>query len=222
MMTRTLISVVTTLMLMLVTCTSVHAIPACPSGTMADYLGFGPTGCQLGALTFSDFSYNQAVLPASRALVQPSVLGNNQGFTFSAIPPDPNSFNFGFDGTISFGVNGSGIVGDSLRLLNTGVGPVGVNEMAIPPGTAGTNNLIVLTVPQDPGGCSPGIQCRDFDSITFNPINGQSIFLSQGGESTVNSFAVDVATTPEPGAILLLGTSLAALGVIRRRQHPRH
>jgi hypothetical protein len=198
---------------------------------MADYLGFGATGCQLGALTFSDFSFSPglagAALPASQVSVQPSVLGDSQRFTFSGtlLPPFTVAPFFGTE--FGFKVDGAGIVRDSLLLIDIGIGG-GTDDVrgnAVPPGTPGNpvvqNNLSVVRNPIDICTAFPGA-CRDFDSITFDPINSQNINLEAGGETGVTSFAVDVATTPEPGTILLLGTSLAALGVIRRRQHPRH
>ena len=81
------------------------AIPTCPAGTMADYLGFRSPGCQFNTLTFSNFSYSGIAkdftgptnLPAPPSVIMvepftaPGSLGSGgAGFEFTS-PPSPPS-----------------------------------------------------------------------------------------------------------------------------------
>lgn len=80
------------------------AIPICPSATMADYLAFGSTGCNIKNLTFLNFSYSGAFAvgfgpptffagPPSEVSVQPrsnpSLGAGGAALGFSLLHPLP-------------------------------------------------------------------------------------------------------------------------------------
>jgi len=205
-------------------CSFAHAdaIPSCPSGTMADYLAFGATGCQFDGAIFSNFSYVDTLVtglsaPPGEVSVEPSSIFGDVGLVFS--PRGAWSLV-----NIDFEVQGPGIVRDDLsgRLGNFGGGPpfawdAGVTESAAP---GESRSLSILNTPTCRFVEPP---CRDFDSISFTSTSPQNIHILGGGSDGggAGSIAVGFAVTPEPSVVLMLGASLAVLTARAWRRHRR-
>jgi len=205
-------------------CSFAHAdaIPSCPSGTMADYLAFGATGCQSDGAIFSNFSYSDTLVtglpaPAGDVSVAPIFGGVGLvGLSFS-----PRSFAW-TRVNIDFEIQGlgSGIVRDDLSgsLGNFGGAPflwqAGIMESAVPGGSLSIRSDLTCRIVEPP--------CREIDGISFAPTLLQNIHISGGGVDGggVSSINADF-TVPEPSTVLMLGASLAVLTARAWRRHRR-
>src|SRR5438445_9570721 len=189
-MVQILIGVMTILFTL---CSYAHAtaLPSCPSGTMADYLAFGATGCQSDGLIFSNFSYSDSLItglsaPPGDVSVEPSSIFGDVGLVFSP------RFNPWSRVSVGFEVQGPGIVQDDLsgRLGNFGGPPFAwdavVTESAVPGGSRSLSifNTVTCRFVEPP--------CRDFDSISFASTSLQEIHIGGGGSDGggVSSIAV--------------------------------
>jgi len=65
--------------------------PMCTNGSLADYMALGSSGCSVGLVTVSDFTYSSSLMsaPASEILVGPSTTDNEVIFFFVVNPPGP-------------------------------------------------------------------------------------------------------------------------------------
>jgi len=220
MLRTVLFTSITTLLLTFGSYTPVGAIPICPSGTMADYIGFGATGCQFDSLTFSNFSYSGiAVLgapffvtvapPPSEVPVHPrsdpaSLGSGGAGLTFFS----PGFF-WGNVG-LAFDVAGPGIIRDELSadLITLPFVAMPFLSVQVVPGGDASFSFPVSCLnnpPFDPEFC---LAASSPKAISLPP---GTLFqqISIHGESGVQSIQTDFAT-PEPTTLLLFGTSAAA------------
>jgi hypothetical protein len=215
-MFRVLLSVFTLGLLLMPVSSS--AIPICPAGTMADYLGFGAAGCQFNSLTFSHFSYTDfggVTLGALGPLVFPPPSGisvaprsdpTNLGSGGAALHMTP--FFGSWEGVnIGFDVAGPGILRNDLAArLHT------LADLQIA-------DVILMTVPGGSlsgqasfTGCLEHPSCRDFSSsISFPATPFQTVFIFGGHFDDLDvGFA-----TPEPATRLLVDTGVAGVGLVR-------
>jgi len=81
------ITVFAAAVLMAWTARSGLAVSPCTTGTLADYVSNGETGCLIGATSFVDFEYEQSnsdnLIPAQDIIVTPILDPNHPGFTFT-------------------------------------------------------------------------------------------------------------------------------------------
>jgi hypothetical protein len=233
---------VLTLMLLLMAAPA-SAIPICPSGTMADYLGFGSAGCQFNSLTFSDFSYSGGVrifisgnpldffgtriLPppppsaiSVLPLSNPADLGS--GGAALQIAPEPRFLGAYWEFvSIGFDVAGPGIIRDDLSAALHSVANLQsgqLSESALPGGFLGLRQgSVCFANPFDPH--SPPPDCGNFRSLVIPDTNFQTVGI---GGFNVDGLEAGFAT-PEPATLLLVGTTAAGLGLARwwkrRRSH---
>ncbi len=220
------------------------AIPICPSGTMADYLAFGSTGCNLNNLTFLNFSYSGFFSeglsmggvpgPPSEVSVQPrsnpSLGAGGAALGFSLLKPLPGGPFLGgtYWGGVSIGFEvfartGPGIGRDYLSAELGSVAALqsaDISEVTVPGG--------FLRIEQGASPCE-GRFPSPF-SFCANPAN-LSIPFTRFQEIDItgrNVIGIEAGfATPEPTTLLLWGTGVAGLGVARwlkrRRSHdPEH
>ena len=224
---------ITTLLLTIATSTPASAIPSCPSGTMADYIGFGAAGCQFNSLTFSNFSYSGSAndlfgpsnlpAPPSAIAVQPrsdpgSLGSGGAGLEFTS-PPTPPGFFRVYWGNVAIGFDvtakGSGIVGDDLSGQLQSIANLqsaALTETAVP---GGSLTIVQGTICFDPFFRPPS--CANPRNLSFPATDFQEITI--GGEN-INSFETGFAA-PEPTTLLLWGTTMAGLGLAARRSRRR-
>lgn len=239
MLRMALLSSITTLLLTFSSYTPIAAIPSCPSGTMADYIGFSAAGCQFNSLTFSDFSYSGVLLQHvsgfpffGHVFPQPSPSEISvQPRSFSSPLPNMSAPSLGSGGagllitaplpdfwdsvSISFNVSGPGIVRDDLSggvVTIADILPFGQIFESATPGGSRPLSLAdgLLCGTLLPDGTI--FECRRFfDSVSFAATPFQQVDI---GGSRVAGVGVDFAT-PEPTTLLLWGTSAAGLGLAR-------
>ena len=212
---------------------------ACPSGTMANYIGSG-FSCTIGDKTFSNWFYqgtanppNFALPPGSVGVVPQTQLGN-PGFRFSA-PWSVSTLSgvLSMNSDIDYGVTvnpGGALITDVSLAIGgysfTGTGDVRVDETLCIGALFGANGSC--------GGTLKNLRVFDNSSglVSFNEINfagvtevgvEKDILLDAGTNGAadlslvLNNFS-EQGTTPEPGSILLFGSgALALAGVLRRK-----
>ncbi len=212
---RTLLGLLT---LVLVSSVAFSA-PVCVTQSLSDYMTL-PDGCTVGANLFSNFTFSSSgftftPLTQSQITVTPSVgtFGGHTAivFTFSGpfTVPDGNGYTQYFinysvqaaeawlvGGNLEIGSVPEGLIAPSSVMLNqiNGVSPLGTNGIG-------------------------GIDEVDF-SPTVSSLLVENTFIVQGlvggGSKGVESFA-NSFEVPEPLSLILVGSGLLGLGLLRRR-----
>lgn len=215
------------------------ATPACSSNVTGNgslYFG-GGYSCEIGDLLFSNFTYTASgtsPIPASEVTVETlgpastnATLANaNIGLQFSA--PFTADTDTTTDATIDYTVTllggGQDLLEDVDQAQTSGVSGDGsasvvANACGPAPCLATGGSIYVLTF-EDSGAYSGS------GSTTFSPLSSLSLEddLSVNGNTgfaTISHFQdtfSQVATTPEPATLPLLGTGLTLLSICRRRR----
>lgn len=220
--------------LLVVACSLTWATPLCTSTTLADYISMG--SCTVGANTFSNWSFNASalgkgtVLPASQISVTPTGVG----FTFSGafaetaqnVPIGNTSILMPAFGQYEIGyiVQAAGAWLDG-NTLTAGSGSaaaftlvedkcLGGSLTVLPNGSVdcGGATHIALGVP------APGTSASTLFAFGQSDVQvrNELFFGTDAGTANLDSFA-NTFTVPEPVSLILVGSSLLALGLLRRR-----
>ncbi len=212
------------------------ATPACIDGTtLASYVALGATGCQIGDKIFSDFSYtptsiNTAPIPATGVAVDTvgpageTISGPRFGLQFNA--PWTAGTGAANDGAITFMVTVAGggpllIEDAALAQVSaiSGTGAASVGESGCGPAPCTVGQWTLMTFNTTAGS-------RASDHTIFTPIGSIEVtkdINTAGGSNGFASLSVVQDTfsqtpVPEPATIILLGLSLASIGVLRLRR----
>jgi hypothetical protein len=239
-MLRVLLPVFTIVLLLMAAPAS--AIPICPAATMADYLGFGATGCNLSGVTISGFTYlgesrslPEGVLPAELVTVTPD-RGPFPTFSIAtdAGPTPPPGADFDFRGWHSLfldfklAAGPAPLVGAMLHMDASGMSGLHGSAFVSVRGTLGSGpvlDLILFTNPSDERlifhDAVVGAP-RFTDTLSLVGVAGPASALRTvdigiivaGDSSTLNP-------VPEPTTLLLWGTGAAGHGLARWARHRR-
>jgi hypothetical protein len=197
-------------------------VPMCTPENLSDYEGLGSTGCTIGDLTFSNFSYTPTEIggaitpPATTVMVDP-ISGVESGLTFAAGWAAGQSQLE--DSLINFKVSCTGCEIDDWVLQiggegESGDGLVNVAETSPEVGTG----LVQSSVANVTTGVGSG---------TFMPVTSLSVtkdILVFGGGVTDTSSALSSVTnlfstiaTPEPSLVILCAGLMGLVPIARRK-----
>ena len=199
-------------------------VTTCPTGSgtsLGNYLVPGFT-CTTNLLTFSAWSYTDLNVPAANISVVPQVVMGDEGFQFQSAW-NVNNTNGGpearEDSLIQFTVTGPGITNLELFFNGsiTGTGSANVTEQYCLNGTLTScpQALGQISVTNPPPGFS--------DQVFFAPVRSISVSkdilvdTGVGPGSAMISQVTNNFTTPEPLSLVLLGSGLLGLGLMRKR-----
>ena len=202
----------------------------CPTDTLPTYIGLGTGGCSIGPVQFSGFvslpipGFATQIQPADVQVV-PINIGLNPGLEFQVnTSAGPGEF---LDIVIGYLVSGPLLSQGMLSMTGaaaTGDGAVTVIEDFClggtfdpdgPTGCTGTtNNLILFAIEGD---------SLTTDQLLFAPVSQINVIKDIGvdggllGTATLASASNQYTIIPEPGTLALVGSGLAAAGLLRRR-----
>jgi hypothetical protein len=179
-----------------------------------DVTALGPTGCTQGGLTFADFSVAAAGFTGVKIFLSPlsATVGQDVNLNFQ-VAHDPSPVSLA-DILFSYTVTGGGgATLNGIDLFNPGQN-VTIREVACgDPFVNGVCGTVLANLVVGPN--SNLAQSFDPDSQIFIRKDiqfGNNSFISEFTQSH------DLTPVPEPATLVLLGSTLAGLGVFSRRK----
>ncbi|MGH9398140.1 MAG: PEP-CTERM sorting domain-containing protein [Terriglobia bacterium] len=201
-------------------------MPACSAGTLDAYVSLGATGCTVGSLEFSNFTFGASaagtgtILPAdSQITVTPQSLPNNYGFKFdAALSPNAGQSQ---DVTIDYVVR---VLAGNPNITDSALSAE-VNGSA----SANMTECLGGLLPACSGGVTTGLTVTPTqlsDSNTFNGVStvGVGTDVSANGNATISGEIVQFSTggtgntVPEPASLMLFGSGMVGVAFLIRRK----
>lgn len=214
---------------------------ACVSGTLSSYEGLGATGCTVGNLAFSNFTFGAsaagagAILPVDTGIsVTPVSSTNNAGFLFDvAIDPASNqSLNVTVDYVVRV-LSGANITDSALSVEAHGNASADMTE------------CLGGMLPACSGGTAVGLTADPANLAVSNTFAGQTMIDAGYGISASNGGAISGeqvqfstgsdapdgpgdpgpgdpggggTTAPEPASLMLFGTGILGVALLLRKR----
>jgi hypothetical protein len=207
----------------------------CAADTLANYIGLGATGCTVGPLTFSGFSFSvlstggsPLIVNASQINVTP-LLGNTFGVGFSSSGFRESGNNF-VNYSIGYTEDPEGPIQSLDDVLDDPVTPPGLGQVttvgclgAAFSGTTCPTSTFSLVV-FDAGTSSQLRASTTFSGVSILGIqktitlngNNSGNSANTGGSVTINGDRSSSTVVPEPGTFFAGALGLAALVLSRK------
>lgn len=203
-------------------------MPTCATGTLDSYLSLASSGCSVGSLVFSNFTFGAsaagtgAILPAASGItVTPESSANNYGFVFDAAlsPNAGQSQDVTIDYVVRVMSGAASITDSALSAEVNGSASATVTEClgGLLPACAGgtstplTVNASQLTASNTFAGVSTVGVGTDVSANANATISGENVEFSTDGPGG--------STTPEPASLLLFGSGIVGIAFLIRRRY---
>lgn len=200
---------------------------ACVSGALSSYESLGVTGCTVGNLVFSNFTFGSsaagagAILPVDTGIsVTPVSSTNNAGFIFDAAlsPTSGQSLDVTIDYVVRV-LTGSSITDSALSVEAHGNASADMTECLgglLPACTGGKSVGLMasssdLAVSNTFGAVSTVGAGLDINATNGGAISGEQVQFSTDGSS-------GGSTAPEPASLMLFGTGVLGVAFLLRKK----
>lgn len=201
-------------------------VQVCSAGSLSSYVALGATGCSVGSVNFSDFTYSSFasgtgnLVIASDVQVGPINQLGNPGLSFNGnwnAPPDLRVSYGQSDFKLAYTVRiNSGVPIQSLDLKFDGwVG--GMPSGASVQETTNSGASCGVFASGSRGYVSQSCVSLISSASTLSVVVLGDASNGAGFTQFTNQFDPPPSPTPEPSSILLFGSALGALGFVRRK-----
>ncbi len=203
----------------------------CGIGNLQTLIGLGAGGCQVGAVTFSNFQIvpgqtDATVISPTQVQFTPGGSAFNPLFMIAFTNPTATSGQF-LESIFRFSISGASLTGASIALAGSATGDgLVTGVLNVCPGGRFTSNAI--------DGCPASVAAIAFISAAdqqltestgrliasfFDVFVDLTLDARPNGTATLRSATVGVTAIPEPSAALMLAAGLAALAGLKVRRN---